>query len=315
LFLVVILAGLKFYIDYLLSPVDAQKTTLQTFVVESGESTLGVAQRLEKEGLIKSANVFAILARSRKSQGQIQAGEVELSPSLNASETLKKLMLGVSDKRTTLVEGWRVEEMAQELNSKLKIEKSDFLAVAKEGYMFPDTYYFSPKASASDVADVMKDNFNQKYDEKLQAKIKKLGLSVDEGVILASIVEREARSEEDRKMVASILLKRFNIGMPLNADATVQYALVPQGAKSPPAGGWWKRYLTRDDLKIESAFNTYLYPGFPPAPIANPGFSSIQAVAEANTATPYLYYYHDPQGRSYYAKTLEEHNENVVRYH
>ena len=102
--------------------------------------------------------------------------------------------------------------------------------------------------------------------------------------------------------------------MGLNADATVQYALVPKGSKNPPAGGWWKRHLSREDLKIDSSYNTYIHRGLPPAPIANPGVSSLKAVAEADSSTPYLYYYHDSKGNSYYGKTLEEHNQNIASY-
>lgn len=154
----------------------------------------------------------------------------------------------------------------------------------------------------------------KKYDAKLKSKIQKLGLTIDEGVILASIVEREARSDEARRMVASILLKRFKIDMGLNADATIQYALVPKGTINPPKDGWWKRNLTHDDLKINSPYNTYLYRGFPPTPISNPSLSSLEAVASADPKIPYLYYYHDSKGNSYYAKTLEEHNANVANH-
>lgn len=180
--------------------------------------------------------------------------------------------------------------------------------------MFPDTYLFNPDVIASDIALTMKNNFNRKYDDELQNKIKKLGLTPSEGVILASIVEREGRSDEVRRMIASILLKRFKINMGINADATIQYAIVKKGSPASPADGWWKKSLTKDDLKINSPYNTYLHRGLPPAPISNPSLSSLQAVASADSGTPYLYYYHDSQGRSYYAKTLEEHNENVANY-
>lgn len=217
-----------------------------------------------------------------------------------------------AQKRVTLLEGWRVEEMAVKLNKDLGIKNEEFLKLAKEGYMFPDTYFFKEEALASAVAQKLRANFDLKYDDKLRAKIKKLGLTPAEGVVLASIVEREARSDEARKMVASILLKRLKIGMGLNADATIQYALVSQGAKTPPPAGWWKRNLTREDLKIDSPYNTYLYRGLPPGPISNPSLSSLNTVANANPSTPYLYYYHDSQGISHYGRTLEEHNENIA---
>lgn len=212
------------------------------------------------------------------------------------------------EKRVTLLEGWRIEEMAAKLNKDLGTKNEDFIEVAQEGYMFPDTYFFHEDASASAVVQKLKLTFETRYNEDLQAKIKKIGLTPKEGIILASIVEREARSSEARKMVASILLKRLNIGMGLNADATIQYILGYQ----PEEKSWWKRHLTKEDLKVNSPYNTYLYRGLPPAPICNPSLSAIQAVVNADPGTPYLYYYHDSQGKSYYAKTLEEHNENVA---
>lgn len=214
------------------------------------------------------------------------------------------------EKRITLVEGWRVEEMAERLNKDLGIKNQDFLSVAKEGYMFPDTYFFEPDASASAVAKKLRDTFDLKYDSSLQGKIKKLGLTPAEGVILASIVEREARSDDARRMVASILLKRLSIEMGLNADATIQYALGYQASEK----SWWKRHLSKSDLQVDSAYNTYIHRGLPPGPICNPSLSAMEAVASADPKTPYLYYYHDLEGIPHYAKTLEEHNQNVANY-
>jgi UPF0755 protein len=214
------------------------------------------------------------------------------------------------DIKVTLLEGWRVEEMAAKLNEKLSLPQKDFLEQAKEGYMFPDTYLFAPEASASAVVQKMRDNFDKKYNRELQNKIKRLGLSSYEGLILASIVEREARSDEARRMVASILLKRYKIGMGLNADATVQYALGYQKDQQ----SWWKKEINKTDKQVSSLYNTYIHAGLPPTPICNPSLSSLKAVADADSSTPYLYYYHDPEGNSHYAKTLEEHNQNIVNY-
>lgn len=215
-----------------------------------------------------------------------------------------------TQKKITLLEGWRVEEMAEKLNKELGIRQEDFLKVAQEGYMFPDTYFFEKEASASAVAKKLKATFDLKYDNVLQAKIKKLGLTLSEGVILASIVEREARSDEARTMVASILIKRFKIDMGLNVDSTIQYALGYQSQEK----SWWKKQLTKNDLKISSPYNTYIHMGLPPTPICNPSLSSLEAVANADPNTPYLYYSHDSEGVSHYAKTLEEHNQNVANY-
>lgn len=216
----------------------------------------------------------------------------------------------IVEKRVTLIEGWRIEEMAARFNSELGIKKEDFLKVAKEGYMFPDTYFLEPDASASAVVEKMRDNFDVKYDATLQSRIKKLGLTSAQGVILASLVEREARTDEPRRMVASILLKRLKIGMGLNVDSTLQYALGYQSIEK----SWWKRDLTSNDKKIESPYNTYIHAGLPPTPICNPSLSSLEAVANADPNTPYLYYFHDSQGVSHYSKTLEEHNQQIANY-
>lgn len=309
-FIALSLSGVKFYYDYLLSPLNPADTEEKRFIVYKGEATTKIGKRLEKEGFIRSANAFSILVRTSDMASKIQAGEFKLSPSMSAEEILRELSVGTISKWVTLVEGWRVEEMAERLNKELGVDKNQFLKVATEGYMFPDTYLFNTNATAFEIAEEMRQNFYKKYDSSLQNKIKNLGLTPEEGVILASIVEREARSDEARTMVASILLKRYKIGMGLNADATIQYALGYQ----PSEKSWWKRHLSKEDLKVASPYNTYLYKGLPPTAISNPSLSSLKAVANADSNTPYLYYYHDSEGKSHYAKTLEEHNENVANY-
>jgi len=316
-FLTTILAAvfivLRLYQGFLLSPLNDNDSRQRQFIIPKGQSVMEVAKRLEGEGFIRSANAFTILVRI--SGKHIQAGEFELSSSMSAEEILEEVVAGKAERRVTLLEGWRVEEMAEKLEQELGIKKEDFVKTAKEGYMFPDTYYFEADADVSRIVEVMRGNFDNKYSDALRIGIKNQGLTMEEGVILASIVEREGRSDEVRRMIAGILLKRYKIGMGLNADATVQYALGYQDAKkNPPAGGWWKRHLSKDDLKIDSLYNTYIHQGLPPTPIASPGLSSLKAVADANPHTPYLYYYHDSQGRSYYGKTLEEHNDNVALY-
>lgn len=285
--------------------------TEKVIVVKKGESFSEIADKLKTDNLIKSAWAFKLKARYSQYANKLQPGTFKVSPSYDVEQILKILTSNPLDIWVTLLEGWRVEEMAEELNSKLEIRNSDFLAVAREGYMFPDTYLFSKDYSAKQIVQRLESTFDAKFNDDLKAKFKKQGLSKKEGVILASLVEREARSDKVRKMVASILLKRLRIGMGLNVDATIQYALVLKGSENPPAGGWWKRNLTHEDLQIDSPFNTYIHAGLPPTPICNPSLSSLNAVADA-TSTEYLYYFHDLAGNSYYAKTLEEHNANVA---
>lgn len=295
-----------------LDAVSSSKTE-KVFVVSKGESFNEIADKLKKENLIKSAWAFKLKAKQPQYINKLQPGTFKLSSSLSVDQALKVLTSNPLDMWVTLLEGWRVEEMAEKLNEELTIDKGQFIKLAKEGYMFPDTYLFPKDYSARQIAQILETTFNEKYSSELRNKIKAQGLTEKQGVILASIVEREARSTEVRKMVASILLKRFKIGMGLNADATIQYALVPKESENPPAGGWWKKQITYDDLEVDSPYNTYIHAGLPPTPICNPSLSSLKAVAEA-TSTPYLYYFHDTEGNSYYAKTLEEHNLNVANH-
>ncbi len=135
------------------------------------------------------------------------------------------------------------------------------------------------------------------------------GLSFNDVIILASVVEREGRTDEDRPVIAGILLKRLKADWPLQTDATIQYALGYQ----PFEKSWWKKFLSADDKKIKSPYNTYIHQGLPPGPIANPGLSSINAVISLKE-TSYWYYLHDPKGVAHFGVTLEDHEKNIATY-
>lgn len=299
--------------DSLLAAVSKENQE-KKIIIAKGKSLREIASQLKKENLIRSELVFSIYTKQQGLSNRLSAGTFKLSSSMSTPEIIKALSGKPSEAWVTLLEGWRKEEMAAKLNKELGIDEKDFLKLSKEGYSFPDTYLFAHEVTSEQVAKRLRDTFAARFSDDLKSKIKSQGLTEDEGVILASIVEREARSDKARTEVASILLKRFKIKMGLNADATIQYALGYQKDENPPAGGWWKRNLTKDDLKIDSPYNTYLYKGLPPTPICNPGLSSLTAVANADSNTPYLYYYHDSKGNSYYAKTLEEHNSNAANH-
>ncbi|QQG43666.1 MAG: endolytic transglycosylase MltG [Candidatus Daviesbacteria bacterium] len=294
-----------------LSPVSSENQ-VQSFIIAKGESLDSVSFRLEKDRLIKSATFFKIYLRTKGLTNKVQSGTFKLSPNMSATKIATTLTSKPDDSWVTLLEGWRVEEMAEKISDQELGNREEFTKQAKkyEGHLFPDTYLFPKEITTEGIIKTLRATFASRYSADLQAKIKKLGLSSEEGIILASIVEREARSDSAREMVASILLKRYKIDMGLNADATIQYILGYQ----PGEKSWWKRHLTKDDLKIASTYNTYLNVGLPPTPISNPSLSALVAVANANPQTPYLYYYHDSKGKSHYAKTLDEHNQNVANY-
>lgn len=310
IFLVILFLSFRWW-EGNLGPVNSDTQT-QSFVITQGEPLDSISTRLEREHLIKSATFFKIYLKTSSLDNKLQSGTFKLSSSMSAAKIATTLTNQPNDTWVTLLEGWRVEEMAAKLSEQGLVNKKQFIKQAKssEGYLFPDTYLFPKEVTLEGIIKTLRANFNTKYSSDLQTKIKKLGLTPDQGVILASIVEREARSSGARQMVASILLKRFKIEMGLNVDSTIQYALGYQaGEKS-----WWKKHLTHNDLQTPSPYNTYLHAGLPPTPICNPSLSSLTAVANADSSTPYLYYYHDSQGVSHYAKTLDEHNQNVANY-
>ena len=175
--------------------------------------------------------------------------------------------------------------------------------------MFPDTYLIPRDATASAIAQILLDNFNTKVTAAMKADATRSGLTFAQTITLASIVEREGKTVQDKPVIAGILLNRIKLGMPLQVDATLQYALGYQ----PFEKTWWKKDLTDDDKKIDSLYNTYANVGLPPGPISNPGIVSIKA-AIYPTASDYLYYLHDKTGAVHYAKTIAEHEANIQKY-
>lgn len=240
---------------------------------------------------------------------QIQAGDFRLSKSMSAEEIAQKLTQGSLDEWVTVIEGLRKEEIAKIVSDSFEISEADFNQAAEEGYLFPDTYLIPKEATLDTILSVFKNNFDTKYTTEIAQKAARLGLSQKEVMTLASIVEKEGRGD-DRRVVASVLLRRYKESYPLQADATVQYAL---GYQSDQAT-WWKQSLTLEDLKYNSIYNTYVNDSLPPHPICNPGVSSIEAVVNADPNTPYFYYLHEPNGRVHPARDLDEHEENIRKY-
>ncbi len=304
--------GLYFLFLYLTKPANPKAKTAKIFVIKKGEPLTSVAKRLEKEGIIRSRIAFVLAVKKLGIERKIQAGTYRLSPTKDAFEIAKSLTKGTLDVWVTIIEGLRKEEIAQIISKELGIPEIEFLKYAKdkEGYLFPDTYLFPKNVTASRVVKIMLDNFNRRVSPQLRRKAKEKGLTVEEVIILASMVEREAKYPEDRVLAASVLLKRLKNDWPLQVDATVQYAL----GYDEKERTWWKKNLTKKDLEIDSPYNTYKYKGLPPTPISNPGLASIKAVIEADPNTPYWYYISDKTGKLRPAKTLEEHQENIRKY-
>jgi UPF0755 protein len=292
-------------------PVDVNDTGKRTVIVKKGDTANTIANILFGEKLIRNRVVFYIVVKQLGIEKQIQAGDFSLSPSMSAFEIANALTKGSMDVWVTIPEGLRKEEVSEILAKELPdFSTADFLSKAEEGYLFPDTYLIPKAANADMVLGIFTKTFNDKYSAAMQAKAKKLNLTGKEVLILASLVEREARLPEDRQPMASVLLRRLDEPMRLQIDASVQYAI----GYSREEKTWWKKGLTVDDLKVDSAYNTYVRDGLPLGPICNPGLAAIEAVLNADPKTTYLYYVNDVQGKLHFARTIEEHEENVRRY-
>lgn len=306
--LIIIGIGGNIWWGSLVSPV-SNDTSEKDFLITKGLSASQVGTKLQKEGLARSSLAFRFYVQVTGKSKKIQAGEYSLSPSFSLVKTVDTLVKGPVEIWVTIPEGFRREEVAQKFASALNKDETfinEFIVASKgmEGYLFPDTYLFPKEASVAAIVRKMRGTFETKTVE-LKEGIEKSRLSESEIVTLASIIERETKGEEERGVVAGILINRLNIGMGLQADATVQYAV-------GTSENWWP-ILTKEDLTISSPYNTYKFRGLPPGPIANPGLSSLRA-AIFPEESDYLYYLHDSKGQPHYAKTLEEHNENIAKF-
>ena len=286
-------------------PVSPEES-FKDFLITKGSGASQIGNKLEKEGLIKSALAFKIYVQVTGRAGRIQAGEYRLSPNLSLPGIVKEFLSGPRELWVTIPEGLRREEIAAKFANSLGKDEEfvkDFLAASSglEGQLFPDTYLFPKTASASGVINKM----NRTFESKTSVLTNTTSLSERQLITLASLIERETKTDEERPVVAGILINRLDIGMALQVDASAQYAV-------GNSDNWWP-VLNREDLKINSPYNTYKFPGLPPSPIANPGLSSLKA-AFSPTDSEYLYYLHDPKGQIHYARTLEEHNANVSKY-
>lgn len=278
-----------------LLPVNSSDKKTQTFIVPKGNTVREVARNLRDEKLIRDQIAYFILIRLGLEKNP-QAGSFQLSPSMSIPEIAETLTHGTEDLRITIPEGWRSEEIVEYLKKQnISGPNGDW---NEEGKYFPETYLVSKSTTIDGVRQLMRQTFDRKVPN----------ISID-NLILASLVEREGRTNEDRPVIAGILLNRLDNNMALQVDATLQYLLGYQTREK----SWWKKELTDDDKKVKSAYNTYLNPGLPPAPIANPGLAAINAVLNP-AKTDYLYYLHDSFGEAHFAKTLAEHNANAAKY-
>lgn len=283
----------------------------KVFVVKQGETINSIGQRLKDNQLIKSPLAFKLTVYQLGISKNIQAGSFRLS-AMKLADLAKNLTQGSLDFWVTIPEGLRTEEVAVKIaqaahQAEVDFDSQEFIQLAQpyEGYLFPDTYLIPQDVNPQQVLNILINNFNKKF----QLINNQTSLTDKQLVILASLVEREAKYSQDRAIIAGIILKRWQNDWPLQIDATIQYLLGYQSE----TGRWWKQNLTKSDLAINSSFNTYLKTGLPPQPICNPGLSALQAAAVPQM-TDYWFYISDSSGRSHFATDIDGHNANINKY-
>lgn len=296
----------------------------QTFTVEAGESIDSIASHLEVAGLIHDAQAFRTYLIYSGLDTSVQSGEYRLSAAMSPIEIARELQDATPEQVTfVILPGWRMEEIAASLpTSGLTISPEEFLTAAQtphpdydflegadntEGFLFPDSYIVPRAVTAEELVNGFIRNFALRLTPDIEREWERQGLTIYQAVILASLVEREAVQDEEKPLIASVYLNRLEIDMKLDADPTVQYAL----GYSPLQQSWWTSPLTLVDLQVNSPYNTYLNPGLPPSPIANPSLEALRAVAYP-AETSYLFFRAkcDRSGFHEFSETFDEHLAN-----
>ncbi|SHK24982.1 endolytic transglycosylase MltG [Thermocrinis minervae] len=314
--LLIVLSILSFWgILYQFMPVRVYKKTVE---IPYGESSLDTAIRLYREGIIRSP--FSFLTIHALFRGKLEAGEYEFDGIVFPWDAYRKIRYGLRKLyKITVPEGYDLYDIAKLLEEKKICSSKDFLEYAlspktvkkyglatysMEGFLFPDTYFFSKNTHPSHIVDVMFKNFMKKT-AQLRQELPKKGLTLEKWVIIASMIEKETALPSEKPLVAAVIYNRIKENMKLQIDPTVIYALKRRGM--------WEGILTKKDLNFEDPYNTYVYYGLPPTPICNPGLDSLKAALyPANV--PYLYFVADGTGKHSFSVDYQDHLRKVRLY-
>jgi UPF0755 protein len=289
--------------------------------IRPGTGTRAIGERLVEGGVVRDQLSFRIALLLSGRATRLKAGEYRFAEAATPADVIGKLARGdVYVIPVTFPEGLTIAEMAKIVEAKGLGPSEAFVEAARdvslvrgldpaardlEGYLFPETYPLSRHAEARGIVRLMTDAFDRALSPDLRASARARGLSIRQLVTLASIVEKETAKPEERPLVASVYENRLRIGMSLQCDPTVIFALEQAGR--------YRGKLHHDDLSFDSPYNTYRYPGLPPGPIAAPGRASLEAVVHPADST-YLYFVSRNDGSHEFATTLDEHNRNVQKY-
>jgi UPF0755 protein len=287
-------------------------------VVPRGSTFHDIAQQLANAGIIGNPTLFRMYAKARRADTDVHAGAFQFAPHQTAAQVLDQLQNGGAQiaRWMTIPEGFTAKQIAQRLQDEgfgsAQAYDAAFMSdtiVAGgvrtrnlEGYLFPSTYLIPTGATPKSVEQILTAQFLKELPPDAARKAAAHGLTVPQVVALASLIEREAKADDERALMAGVYYNRLRIGMPLEVDASIEYAL-PQHHD----------VITYGDLKLNSPYNTYLHQGLPPTPIANPGEPSLAAAFNPQSS-PYLYYVYKGNGHHAFATTLAQQNANIAKY-
>jgi len=322
-----ILGGLYFWNQISLPASSSNEEVI--FVINKGGGVKEIGSSLEKQGLIRSVYWFEVYVFLDGSQSQFIAGNYLLRKDMNTREAVKVLTSGqiASERTVTIIEGWDIRDIAGYLEKEGVVTKDDFLLAGAtadsrklipdkaydflvdkpadqglEGYLFPDTYRIYEDSTSSQIIERMLDNFNAKFTDQMKQDALEGNMNIYGIVTLASIIEKEVISDEDRKIAAGIFYDRLNLSVALQSDATVNY-VTGKSELQPSA----------EDIKVDNPYNTYKYRGLPPGPICNPSLSALMAAIYPEKSD-YFYFLTKPDGSTVFSKTYEEHLENKKKF-
>ena len=289
--------------------------------IPPGDTLGGITTRLVAAGVVADEISFRLAARLEGATRRLQAGEYHFSRAATPREIVSRLASGdVFTRPVTFPEGLTIAELGDVFERAGLGTRAEFVGAARngalvahldpaatnlEGYLFPDTYPFPRRVTADVVVRAMVAGFDRTFDAELRAEARERGLTVREVAALASLIEKETASPAERAIVSAVYHNRLRIGMPLQCDPTVIYALM--------LAGRWDGNIRRQDLQIDSPYNTYRYPGLPPGPISGFGRAALVAALRP-AAVDYLYFVSRNDGTHVFARTLAEHNRNVARW-
>jgi len=305
------------FLSYVKSPVD-QSDTQVIVEIPRGASFTAAVSILSDAGLIKHKALFYTLARLRNAQNRIRAGEYELSTSMSPAHILEKIIRGeVADYGVTIPEGYDLKSIASQLADEKLIRVETFVKLTRdraflsslgieadsaEGYLFPDTYTFTKKMSEKEIITTMINRFNEKVTQAMITQAENMGLTKEEFITLASLIEKEAKLKEERPLISAVFHNRLQKRMKLQCDPTAVYGL--KGFEGS---------IKRSHLRRRSPYNTYVIYGLPPGPIASPGMESLMAALNPAPVN-YIYFVARNDGSHHFSSNLRSHNQAVSRY-